>query len=51
MKHGALILPKFIGVNGVFWAEVVSDPVGSAACSTTFVLTVWRKELSRPAEK
>ena len=46
-----LILPNFIGVNGVFWAEVVSDLVGSAACFTTFMLTVWRKELSRPAER
>ncbi len=45
-----LILPNFIGVNGVFWAEVVSDLVGSAACFTTFMLTVWRKELSRPSE-
>ena len=45
-----LILPNFIGVNGVFWAEVVSDLVGSTACFTTFILTVWRKELSRPNE-
>ena len=47
-----LILPRFVGVNGVFWAEVVSDLVGSAACFTTFMLTVWRKELGgrRPKE-
>jgi len=45
-----LILPNFIGVNGVFWAEVVSDLVGSAACFTTFMLTVWKKELSGPTE-
>ena len=44
-----LILPNFIGVNGVFWAEIVSDLVGSAACFTTFMLTVWRKELNQPA--
>ncbi len=42
----SLILPQFIGVNGVFWAEIVSDLVGSAACFTTFMLTVWRRELS-----
>ncbi len=45
-----LILPHFMGVNGVFWAEIVSDLVGSAACFTTFMLTVWRKELSQEAE-
>ncbi len=46
-----LILPNFMGVNGVFVAEVVSDLVGSAACFTTFMLTVWRKELqSNPVE-
>ena len=44
-----LILPRFVGVNGVFWAEVVSDLVGSTACFVTFMLTVWRRELSRPA--
>ncbi|MDL2206534.1 MATE family efflux transporter [Eubacteriales bacterium OttesenSCG-928-N13] len=40
-----LILPRFIGVNGIFWAEVVSDVVGSSACFITFMLTVYRKEL------
>ena len=44
-----LILPKYIGVNGVFWAEVVSDLAGSAACFTTFMLTVWRRELNQPS--
>ena len=43
-----LILPRFVGVNGVFWAEVVSDLVGSTACFVTFMLTVWRRELSHP---
>jgi len=44
-----LILPNFVGVNGVFWAEVVSDLVGSSACFITFMLTVWRKELAAPS--
>jgi Na+-driven multidrug efflux pump len=44
-----LILPKYVGVSGVFWAEVVSDLVGSAACFTTFMLTVWRRELNQPS--
>ena len=46
----ALILPHFIGVMGVFWAEIISDLVGSAACFATFMLTVWRKELSHPVD-
>ena len=40
-----LILPHWFGVMGVFLAEPVSDAVGSAACYTTFMLTVYRKEL------
>ena len=43
------ILPNFVGVNGVFWAEVVSDLVGSSACFITFMLTVWRRELAAPS--
>ena len=43
------ILPPLVGVNGVFYAEIVSDLVGSAACFITFMLTVWRKELSQKA--
>ncbi len=46
----ALILPHFIGVMGVFWAEIISDLVGSAACFITFMLTVWRRELSHPVD-
>ncbi len=44
-----LILPRYIGVMGVFLAEVVSDLVGSSLCFATFMLTVWRREL-KPAE-
>ncbi len=36
-----VLLPNFLGVEGVFWAEVVSDVVGSSACFATFMLTVW----------
>lgn len=39
------LLPRFVGVTGVFWAEVISDVVGSSACYLTFMLTVYRKEL------
>jgi Na+-driven multidrug efflux pump len=40
-----LILPRFMGADGVFAAEPVSDVLGSAACYATFMLTVWRREL------
>lgn len=44
-----LILPRYFGVMGVFLAEPISDFVGSVACYTTFMLTVWRKELKTAA--
>lgn len=43
----AIILPRFMGATGVFAAEAVSDVAGSSACFITFMLTVWRKELSQ----
>ncbi len=36
-----VMLPNFLGVQGVFWAEVISDVVGSSACFVTFMTTVW----------
>jgi putative MATE family efflux protein len=45
-----LVLPRFMGADGVFAAEPVSDVLGSAACYATFMLTVWRREL-REANK
>jgi putative MATE family efflux protein len=37
-----LILPKIggLGVNGVFWAEPISNVIGGTACFTTMMLTV-----------
>lgn len=37
-----MILPVFMGVNGVFYAEPVSNYIGGIACYTTMMLTVWR---------
>ncbi len=39
------ILPMLItpAVNGVFWAEPISDIVGGGICYTTMMLTVWRE--------
>ena len=45
----AVILPRFMGPWGVFTAEAISDVVGSSACFVTFMLTVWRTELSSAA--
>ena len=47
----AVILPHFMGAKGVFAAEAISDVVGSSACCITFMLTVYRTELSASAER
>ena len=41
-----IILPHFMGVHGVFYAEPISNYVGGIACYATMLLTVWRS-LSR----
>ena len=39
-----LLLPGLgLGVEGVFWAEFVSQLVGSTACFTTMYFVIWRK--------
>lgn len=40
-----LILPGLfgMGVNGVFWAEPVSNAIGGLACFITMMLTIYRK--------
>lgn len=38
-----LILPRFIGVDGVFWAEVISNVVGGLCCFGTMYVTVYRR--------
>lgn len=37
-----LLLPKFIGVNGVFYAEPISNYIGGIACYMTMMFTVWK---------
>ncbi len=38
-----LILPELgLGVNGVFWAEAVSQVTGASACFITMYLLIWR---------
>lgn len=38
-----LILPRFMGVSGVFWAEAISNVVGGLCCFGTMYATVYRK--------
>ncbi|MCI2096500.1 MAG: MATE family efflux transporter [Sphaerochaeta sp.] len=38
-----LILPRFLGSNGVFLAEPISNLIGGSACFLTMYLTVYRK--------
>ena len=39
-----ILLPlTFLGVDGVFWAEPISNLVGGTACYTTMFFTVYRK--------
>ncbi|MDD3219470.1 MAG: MATE family efflux transporter [Lachnospiraceae bacterium] len=36
-----LILPRFMGINGVFYAEPISNYIGGTACFVVMLLTVW----------
>lgn len=37
-----LLLPTMIGVDGIFWAEPISNAVGGMACFSTMYMTVYR---------
>ena len=41
----AIILPRFMGVMGVYWAEPISDTISAATASVLFMLNI-RKILS-----
>lgn len=41
----ALILPRFFGVDGIYWSEPLADTISALTAGTLFFLTVWRKEL------
>lgn len=38
-----ILLPKVMGINGVFWAEPISNLIGGLACFITMYITVYRK--------
>ena len=44
-----LLLPGLgLGVNGVFWAEMISQVTGASACFVTMYLLIWRKMRNSP---
>ena len=47
----ALILPKFFGVDGIYWSEPIADTVSALTAGGLFLLTIWRKELKLQKEK
>lgn len=42
----AVVLPKFFGVDGIYWAEPLADSVSALTAGFLFIITVWRKELT-----
>ncbi len=48
-----LLLPHLfgLGVNGVFWAEPISNFIGGGACYITMLLTIWREMVRKEREK
>lgn len=46
-----LILPRFMGINGVFYAEPISNYIGGTACFVVMLLTVWPRLSKNTAAK
>lgn len=47
-----LLLPSLgLGVDGVFWAEFLSQMIGASICFSTMYLTIWRKMRRGKEEK
>ena len=47
-----LLLPNIgMGVNGVFWAEFISQVTGASACFMTMYLLIWRKMKNPPEQE
>lgn len=47
----AVILPRFFGVDGIYWSEPIADTISALTAGAMFFLTVWRKELKIRKEK
>lgn len=47
----AVILPKFFGVNGIYWSEPIADTVSAVTAGVLFVVAVWHHELRLQKEK
>lgn len=43
----ALILPRFMGVFGIYWAEPIADVTAALTCGTLFLCN-FKKILARP---
>ena len=43
-----LILPFLVGVDGVFYAEAISQAVGGTLCMSVMLITVYRKVRKTP---
>ena len=47
----AIILPRFFGVDGIYWSEPIADTISALTAGVLFFLTVWRKVLKFQKEK
>ncbi len=47
----AIILPRFFGVDGIYWSEPIADTISALTAGVLFFLTVWHKELKIRKEK
>ena len=45
-----IILPRFIGINGVFIAEAISNFIGGGACYITMLLTIGKELMKKSKE-
>ncbi len=43
----ALILPRFMGVDGVYFSEPIADVISATTAGLLFIFTVWRKEFRK----
>lgn len=46
-----LLLPYWLGVDGVFIAEAVSNFIGGGACYITMLLTIWKSLKTKRVKK
>lgn len=47
----AIILPKFLGVDGIYYSEPIADIVSAVTAGILFIVTVWQQELKQQKVK